>query len=389
MSRFLFLRSRAVLILAWLSTALLVLVGASFAYGRNASSSFVPASVANHAHAPPSGSCPPTSRPASPAASSTPSSASPPASSATPAQANDAPGLAKTLTPAELLCRPPSPNSAAVPKLFHQSWKTNTLPAKFQRWSDSCREAHPDWEWVLWTDDDNLRLVKEHFPWLEETYLDLPGPIYRADLARNLYMYKFGGVYADLDTECLLDTTDGLESYDVKFSGHANLTASDVTNTTKVAIFGRMGSDTTFEQSIPNAWMAASPAHPFFLRPLEFAHHELDKSNNFFYKLLFKTPNAEHITGPIALRKTILAYESSGDEDEIVLLPGRMVYPYNWYEPGSFHDVCSAEQETFDDARCKQLLEVKKKKSISITYWSHTHKGEGSNKHNIELISSD
>jgi hypothetical protein len=101
--------------------------------------------------------------------------------------------LALALSPAELLCRLPKPSPGGIPKLLHQSWKSTELPAKFKKWSNTCRRQHPDWEWVLWTDEDNLQLVKQYFPWLEDTFLSLPGNIYRADLARNLYMYLFGG----------------------------------------------------------------------------------------------------------------------------------------------------------------------------------------------------
>jgi hypothetical protein len=102
------------------------------------------------------------------------------------------PTLAPALRPEDLLCRQINATTG-IPKIFHQSWKTTKLPSKFSQWSETCRRMHPDWEWVLWTDDDNHKLVKTYFPWLEETYLGLPGPIYRADFARNLYMYMFGG----------------------------------------------------------------------------------------------------------------------------------------------------------------------------------------------------
>jgi inositol phosphorylceramide mannosyltransferase catalytic subunit len=102
-------------------------------------------------------------------------------------------GLAIALSPAELLCRTIDPTAPGIPKLLHQSWKNNELPAKFHKWSQGCREKHAGWEWVLWTDDDNLKLVQMYFPWLEEIYTELPGPIYRADFTRNLYMYMFGG----------------------------------------------------------------------------------------------------------------------------------------------------------------------------------------------------
>lgn len=100
---------------------------------------------------------------------------------------------AKSLSPATLMERPISKDLQTIPKLIHQSWSSHELPTKFEKWSDTCRRQHSDWEWVLWTDKDNEELVKTHFPWLLKTYRDLPGVIFRADMARNLYMYMFGG----------------------------------------------------------------------------------------------------------------------------------------------------------------------------------------------------
>ena len=116
----------------------------------------------------------------------------PPSSAAPPSQQSSS-GLATYLPASKLLCRSLASDLVTVPKLLHQSWKSNKLPAKFEGWSRTCREKHPDWEWVLWTDEDNLELVRRYFPWLEDTFASLPGDIYRADLARNLYMYLFGG----------------------------------------------------------------------------------------------------------------------------------------------------------------------------------------------------
>lgn len=113
------------------------------------------------------------------------------------------PSAAPALSPKDLLCRPVDTNNDRIPKIFHQSWKSTELPSKFERWSETCRRMHPEWEWVLWTDDDNLKLVQTYFPWLEQTYLDLPGPIYRADFSRYLYMYMFGGYVSLRDFECV------------------------------------------------------------------------------------------------------------------------------------------------------------------------------------------
>lgn len=100
---------------------------------------------------------------------------------------------AKRLYAEELLQRPLATDLTSIPKLFHQSWINSTLPAKFEEWSHSCRQANPDWEWVLWTDEDNMNLVKKYAPWFASTYDALRSEIYRADTARNIYMHVFGG----------------------------------------------------------------------------------------------------------------------------------------------------------------------------------------------------
>ena len=103
------------------------------------------------------------------------------------------PKEARRLYAEELMSRPLTKDLISLPKLFHQSWMNATLPAKFWEWSHSCRSAHPDWEWVLWTDEDNLKLVERYAPWFMDTYDELRSEIYRADAARNIYMHVFGG----------------------------------------------------------------------------------------------------------------------------------------------------------------------------------------------------
>lgn len=80
-----------------------------------------------------------------------------------------------------------------MPKLLHQSWSTTTLPALFEQWSLSCQEMNPDFEWVLWTDEDNRRMVTKYAPEFLIAYDGLQSEIYRADVARNIYMFLFGG----------------------------------------------------------------------------------------------------------------------------------------------------------------------------------------------------
>ncbi|KFY66713.1 hypothetical protein V496_01942 [Pseudogymnoascus sp. VKM F-4515 (FW-2607)] len=312
--------------------------------------------------------------------------------------------LARPLSAAELLCRPLAAELSSIPKLLHQSWKTNDLPAKFDKWSRVCREKHQDWEWVLWTNEDNLNLVRKYFPWLLEEYMALPGEIYRADFSRNLYMYMFGGVYIDLDTDCLRPTSTAFEAFDIPTVENTTAVA-DGQHINQFAIFGRMGTDESFENSIPNAWMASSPGHPFFLMPLLSLLTQIAKTNSFIYWLFHKA-SAEEWTGPAALYRAILDFNTNGlckeaaalaavgpfasqakkTRPEIVLLPNHWIYPYDWTVK-ELRSLCSTEAETFNAKACKERLEVDSKGGISITYWSHTHSNKNSHAKNVDNIS--
>ncbi|KAH7621804.1 putative Inositol phosphoceramide mannosyltransferase 2 [Nannochloris sp. 'desiccata'] len=140
---------------------------------------------------------------------------------------------------------------SSIPHIIHQSWKKNELPIHFFTWSKSWKDQNPDWEYRFWTDEDNRNLVKKHYPWVLETFDAFPHPIMRADTVRYMYMHRFGGVYADLDTWAMRPIT--------------NLTESMRECRGEEAVVAMMSEDVNFEHNIPNAWMASSPGHQFWL----------------------------------------------------------------------------------------------------------------------------
>ena len=72
-------------------------------------------------------------------------------------------------------------------------------------------------------------------------------------------------VYTNLDTNCLHPTSAVFEAFDIANSENASASASaDDKHINQFAVFGRMGMDENFDNSIPNAWMASSPGNPFF-----------------------------------------------------------------------------------------------------------------------------
>ncbi|MBS0412099.1 MAG: hypothetical protein JSR86_19420, partial [Proteobacteria bacterium] len=91
----------------------------------------------------------------------------------------------------------------AIPRVLHQLWKTATVPERYTALRETWRIRNPDWIIRLWTDADLQALVDERYPELAAIYRAYPEAISRADLGRYLVLETYGGVYADLDCECL------------------------------------------------------------------------------------------------------------------------------------------------------------------------------------------
>lgn len=66
---------------------------------------------------------------------------------------------------------------------------------------DAWQTQHRDWDYVLWTDAMNDALVARHYPALLAGYRAYRYGVQRADVARVLYLHRYGGIYSDLDIE--------------------------------------------------------------------------------------------------------------------------------------------------------------------------------------------
>ena len=315
------------------------------------------------------------------------------------------------LSAQELMSRPLARDQTKVPKLLHQSWKNSTLPTKFREWSESCRKINPEWEYILWTDEDNARLVENHAPWFLDIFQDLKSEIYRADAVRNFYMHVFGGVYADLDTECLLPYDSLFKNYSIPAAPHLELTDSQNVviaseNRERKAFLGKMHNPTDPHSGLPNAWMASTPGHPFWILPLESIEENISKN---------KVP--EFLTGPDALFEVVRTYEKEYAHENnstldkhcqhsvwsrihhralpnsqellppqsLELLPSWEVYPYSWGEK-AFIEVCGPGNSKFDAETCKDVLGVDQMGSHSISYFSHSWDADRGHSEELESL---
>jgi len=105
------------------------------------------------------------------------------------------------ILPSELEAEPLRPSR--VPKIIHQTWKTDQIPDRWIPVRESCVAAHESWEYMLWTDKSGRELIEREYPWFLPIYDGYRYPIQRADAVRYFILHHYGGVYMDLDIGCL------------------------------------------------------------------------------------------------------------------------------------------------------------------------------------------
>ena len=90
-----------------------------------------------------------------------------------------------------------------IPKIIFQTWKTYDVPDQWKHAQKTVKEKNKDWKYVLLSDEDNLRIVKKHFPDFLPYFVNFKYNIQRADAIRYMVLYLYGGVYLDLDYQAI------------------------------------------------------------------------------------------------------------------------------------------------------------------------------------------
>lgn len=90
----------------------------------------------------------------------------------------------------------------------HQSWSSNILPAKYLTLKIKNKKFFKDWEYKLWTDDENDFFIKNKYPSFYKVYKKYNHYINKVDAVRYFYLYEYGGLYMDLDVMILKDVTN-------------------------------------------------------------------------------------------------------------------------------------------------------------------------------------
>jgi mannosyltransferase OCH1-like enzyme len=94
-------------------------------------------------------------------------------------------------------------SNKCIPKIIHQTWKTKEIPEKMKFCVNSWKILNPNYQYMFWTDEDIDKFIYDKYPQFKNIYSKLSLGIQKADLIRILILHYYGGIYADIDFECL------------------------------------------------------------------------------------------------------------------------------------------------------------------------------------------
>lgn len=181
-------------------------------------------------------------------------------------------------------------NESIIPKIVHIVWiGPKPAPAIFHECLASIGKHLSGWECKIWTDKDipSLDLVNQEF-YNEETNYGA-----KSDILRYELLYKFGGVYLDVD----MIVQKPLDNLNNSYEFYTGLEPSNTD-----CILG-------------NAIIASVPGHPILKDCIETI-----KDHRHFKNILERT-------GPLHFQKSFFKVLSQGDFKKIIALPAPFFYP--------------------------------------------------------------
>ena len=193
-----------------------------------------------------------------------------------------------------------------TPKIVWQTWKSKNpseIPPKLYRYSQRWKTLHPDYTYILIDDKDIRQIVSDTIPTLLDDYDNFTKHIERVDFARYALLYKYGGIYADLDT-------NPLKSLDVWTNKNKIILGCEPREHSR-NIYGR-------EQVICNALMISPPGNKFWMDLMIY----IVKNYEHNYKPVENT-------GPMAITRFLESSKGEQHINKIIITDPCIFYPLN------------------------------------------------------------
>jgi mannosyltransferase OCH1-like enzyme len=198
-----------------------------------------------------------------------------------------------------------------IPKIMHHVWLGGTtIPALYQNYMEECKKLHPDWDFKVWT-EDNVHEIVMQYP---DLYYKSRSYAARSDVIRHEVVYKFGGVYRDMDVKCYRPLDDLNHMYD---------------------LYTALEPDHGIEGVIINTGvLGASPQHPIISKSLKMINDRYDAYLKDFAVNKIKYTSYHHLgitTHLLPFTEAFLALATPDDRN--IALPISYFMPAYHYIP--------------------------------------------------------
>lgn len=227
-----------------------------------------------------------------------------------------------------------------IPKIIHQTWKTSELPSKTLFCVESWKALNPTFKHILWSDEDILDFTKNNYPQYLNRVENFQAGIIKADFFRLLALYHFGGIYVDIDFECLVP----FDQWQCIQRNKINAAYEPFSHS---FIHG------SFKQKLCNAFFASPPKMASYERLINTGNLVNDK----------KPLEVKRSYGPLAWSKLL---QEKHLKKEINLIPRRSIYPI----PDLTNSKVAIEDSCLDTAINK--IEKRKFNALAVHYWDHS-----------------
>lgn len=201
-------------------------------------------------------------------------------------------------------------------RIIHQIWfgtipnkrEANKAYEKLKTYRDSWKIKNPNWCHIEWNKDMCADLIKYVYPEHIDLFKKYKYEIQRCDAIRYFMLYRYGGVYADMDYFCN-------RSYDEVIRDYPN----DI-------YFVQTPNTTMFQDNdhISNSLMYSTPKHTFWKKI--FLELEMNNKPPYYYT---KHMHVMFTTGPAFLNRVYSRYKYRFKVKS---------YPYKFFHPFGIKD---------------------------------------------------
>lgn len=222
-----------------------------------------------------------------------------------------------------------------IPPIIHQIWENdpNPLPPFLTKLTETWKEYHPEWQYEFWDKERMDHFIRDYYPDLSSFYDRLKYNVQRWDFIRYLILYEMGGLYVDVDFECL-------ENFDRVLQGKSCCFALE--HIEHVKLFNK-------SSIILNGFIGSIPKHPFLKKIIEVIQTATSNAIDKFNYVL-------ETTGPYFITQLYNDYEH---KDEIFLFDPEQLVPLSSSEIGKYVNGTLSEEE----------VEAKIQQSMAIHYY--------------------